>query len=321
MTEKNVVGMRNKGDDFSAHKFGEGFGDDDKVQPIDYSTTGPTRVAPVSGGASVMDPISQWRTFSEALKMRRERKEAIERGEVDTAPPKPQNQVSQPPRVTQAQKDKSFQSRYESDSIDLGDAPDPMYASFQRYLAKVNYPVPDEADKTYFPPLEEHEPCPEGSLRVGDVMTKKVVCVIESTPVEEFASICNRRGISGAPVVHYSTRRLLGEVAISDIVEHIFDSKSLSTFSAHGEVLEQQSLGILDEPVHDFMRKDVVTVTPECSVQEACQLMTQHNLQRIIVVKGDLVRGIFSARDAVRILAETPHLQRPEPTAEKPSLA
>ena len=48
-----------------------------------------------------------------------------------------------------------------------------------------------------------------------------------------------------------------------------------------------------------------VTLPPSATVQEACKHMHQHRIGAVLVTspKGDLV-GIFTGRDAVRVLAE-----------------
>lgn len=158
-------------------------------------------------------------------------------------------------------------------------------------------PDNDDADAEH-----EHEQEP-GALQVADVMTKRVVCVLESTTIEQVASICNRRGFSGVPVVN-EQKGLIGIVTLRDILHQLIDKRSLSTYAEMGgEVLEQKALAILEDPVRLYMHREVITVTPETSVREACQLMLKHGIRRLVVARGDLVRGVFSAQDAVRVLA------------------
>jgi predicted transcriptional regulator len=181
---------------------------------------------------------------------------------------------------------------------------DPMVLGLQRYLSMVNHPIPDEHLKAF----EAHAPEEAGAssgheLTVAEVMTRRVVCVLESTTIEQVASICNRRGFSGVPVVNQN-QALIGIVTLTDIMHQLLDQKSLSTYAEQGgEVLEQKALAILDEPVRNYMHRDVITVLPETTVREACQLMMKHRIRRLVVARGDLVRGIFSAQDAVQVLA------------------
>ena len=123
MTEKNVVGMSNKGDDFSAHKFGEGF-EEEAVSANNYHVSSPEKIHGVAGAVSTMDPIAQWRYFSQALKKRRDQKSVPP--QEHSAPPSAKKQVPQ------GQKEKQYQRNYEHDELQLSDAPDPLYSRFQK---------------------------------------------------------------------------------------------------------------------------------------------------------------------------------------------
>ncbi|MEZ0370566.1 MAG: HPP family protein [Candidatus Sericytochromatia bacterium] len=180
---------------------------------------------------------------------------------------------------------------------------EPILLEVQQYLAGVKQPVPEGQIKLIESSGLDADPYEEGLL-VGHVMTRKVVCVLESTSIEQVASLCNRRGFSGVPVVN-DRHSLIGIVTLSDILHRMLDQKSLSTFAeSGGEVLEQRALALLEQPVRNFLQRHVITVTPETSVREACQLMIKHGIRRLVVTRGELVRGIFSAQDAVRVLAE-----------------
>jgi len=49
--------------------------------------------------------------------------------------------------------------------------------------------------------------------------------------------------------------------------------------------------------VHDIATHELVTIGPEQDVDEARQLMAQHQLDRILVVEGDQLVGIISEAD------------------------
>jgi CBS domain-containing protein len=49
--------------------------------------------------------------------------------------------------------------------------------------------------------------------------------------------------------------------------------------------------------VHDIVTHDLVTIGPEQDVEEARQLMDQHESDRILVVEGDRLVGIISEAD------------------------
>src|SRR3712207_2991699 len=49
--------------------------------------------------------------------------------------------------------------------------------------------------------------------------------------------------------------------------------------------------------VDDIATRDLVTIRPDQDVEEARQLMAQHELDRILVVEGDRLVGIISEAD------------------------
>jgi CBS domain-containing protein len=308
MTEKNVVGMYNIKDQYPV--FGYGNDDDEaRVDAVDYSIAGPSAIAPIRGSIGGMDAVEQWRGFSEQLRQRRETAEKMHQ-HVDnssTALQAPnQNRSPQQKKATPRQQDTQFQRSYEKDMVKLSSQSDVATWGLQKYLSEVQHPVPDEHLKTYETPeeLHEEEAYDVDDLQVKDVMVRKVVCILESTTLEQVASICNRRGITGVPVVNQS-KGLIGIITMSDITKEIFSQAAVSSFASQegGEILEQQSLALLDLPVREFMHRKVITAPPETTVREACRMMMENNIRRLVIARGDMVKGIFSAKDAVRVLA------------------
>src|SRR5690606_34149851 len=131
-----------------------------------------------------------------------------------------------------------------------------------------------------------------------------VISVIDSTTIEQTASLFNKKKITGIPVVHYLSKRLMGIISTTDIITHIFEGKVISTFNTDGTFFRQDTLAILERPVKDFMNPDVITVSPYTSVKEACKIMSENNIHRVIVTENDKVKGVFSSSDVVRLLAK-----------------
>lgn len=295
MYEKNIVGTYFKEEQFPTFKTDAGK-EPPAISPVSR-LGGVSSLAPISGLVSVHDPLDQWRSFSERLRERRLSHEGLQ-----NQPIQQQARRSGPIQAP----DQQYQKAYESDMVNIssqGSQHDPLYMNLQRYLSLVNHPIPDEEKRAYVIGDDEEHTNPDGRLRVGDVMTRHVVCVLESTSIEQVASLCNRRGFTGVPVIN-ANRALIGIVTLTDILNHLFEQKSLSTYAnTTGEILEQQALAILEEPVRNYMHRNVVTVSPSTPVKEACQLMMQQKIRRVVVTKGDVVKGIFSAQDAVKVLA------------------
>ena len=304
MTEKNVVGMYNIEDEYPAFGYDKDDGEA-RVDPVSYAIPKASAVSAIRGGIGGIDPIEQWRSFSEQLQERREIA-ARAKQQLDQEQPAPQQRPSPQTTAQRQPQDQQFQRSYEQDMVNLSSQTDVSTWGLQKYLSEVRDPVPDEHLKTYETPeeLPEEDHYDIDDLQVKDVMVRKVVCILESTTLEQVASICNRRGITGVPVVNQN-KGLIGIITMSDITKEIFSQAAVSSFASQegGEILEQQSLALLDLPVREFMHRKVITAPPETTVREACRIMMENNIRRLVIARGDLVKGIFSAKDAVRVLA------------------
>ncbi|WP_038055273.1 CBS domain-containing protein [Thermus amyloliquefaciens] len=57
-----------------------------------------------------------------------------------------------------------------------------------------------------------------------------------------------------------------------------------------------------DTRVEEVMSREVVTVTPETSLEEAMRLMTEHRVRHLPVLEGGRVVGVISIGDAVKAI-------------------
>ncbi|MEZ0368724.1 MAG: CBS domain-containing protein, partial [Candidatus Sericytochromatia bacterium] len=143
----------------------------------------------------------------------------------------------------------------------------------------------------------------DGILRMSDVMTSPIVCVIDATTVEQLAGLFNKRHIMAVPIVHYQSRRFIGLVSMSDIFSYTFSQKILSTVQ-NGALVPSDCMAVLEQPVRDFIDTHAfIEVAPDCTVQQACELMVEKQLHHLVVTRNHKVKGIFSSFDALRILA------------------
>ena len=55
--------------------------------------------------------------------------------------------------------------------------------------------------------------------------------------------------------------------------------------------------------VSDIMKRDLVTVSPEDSTLEAIELMREHKISCLPVVKGETLVGILTERDLMNLAA------------------
>jgi len=110
-----------------------------------------------------------------------------------------------------------------------------------------------------------------------------VVWVPPSASVTEVAKVIASRRI-GAVVVLDPERKMVGILSERDVVKAV---------AAHGAAA-------LDKTAGDLMTRDVLTVVPETSVQQALEIMEQGYFRHLPVVRDGVLVGIVSVRDLVK---------------------
>lgn len=121
-------------------------------------------------------------------------------------------------------------------------------------------------------------------MRAQDVMLSRVIVVRPELPVRELAELLDANGITGAPVVD-ADGNLIGIVSHSDL--------------AYRPALEagEQPAGGRERTVADIMTRQVVTVSPDASLDEVAALLASKAIDRVPVVADRRIVGIVSRTD------------------------
>ena len=114
--------------------------------------------------------------------------------------------------------------------------------------------------------------------KVKDKMTFDVVTIGATKDVSEAAQLMLEEKKGALPVTEDGD--LVGILTDRDIISQV----------AKGEGLDGKS-------VRDLMTEKLVTIGPEQDLDEARQLMADHQLDRILVTYGDRLLGIISEAD------------------------
>jgi CBS domain-containing protein len=265
----------------------------DIMEDTGSSTTGRiSGVSPISNvsiSSSSVDAIEMWRYMSEVYKERRLRKEKETQKSFENV----------------ENKEEGFQKTYESDSINISSNKSNDKELMDIIMEKI-WLANLDVNPNIVNPLDEEIKIPnDGTLRVGSVMSKNVISIIDSTTVEQIASLFNKNKITGVPVVHYLNKHVVGIVTMSDVIKHLLSKEIISSLYVDGTFFKQESLAILDKPAKDIMQKDVVTVLPDLPVKDVCKIMSEKKIHRVIVVNtSNKLLGILSSFDIVNLVAE-----------------
>jgi CBS domain-containing protein len=155
------------------------------------------------------------------------------------------------------------------------------------------------------------------ALLARDVMEPDVLSVSSNTSVVDLGDFLISHRIGGVPVV--DDGRLVGIVSRSDIVRAASLDRSLAGMALEGveqdefapteapdpiELLRTVSRSIEPRTVREIMVVETLTVAPDTPVTEVARILTSRHLHRVVVTEGGHVRGVITALDLVRLVAD-----------------
>jgi CBS domain-containing protein len=147
----------------------------------------------------------------------------------------------------------------------------------------------------------------------GDVRT-----VAPDTTIVDLERLLLQERVGGLPVLDRDGQ-LLGIVSRSDVVRQLSIEQSLGeamsdayrdqtnenwTDSSREEIGTTIGQRMQRLRVCDMMIRDVVTVAPDDSLQDAARCLVERHFHRLPVVEGDRLVGIVSSLDLARLIAD-----------------
>lgn len=115
-------------------------------------------------------------------------------------------------------------------------------------------------------------------MKASEIMTTSVICIPDSSSVEDAARLMARHRISGLPVTN-DEGMLVGLVTEHDLIAKRGRS------------------------VVDVMSRSVISVTADTEAEQVQHLLTNQRIRRVPVVRDGKVVGIVSRSDLVRQIA------------------
>jgi acetoin utilization protein AcuB len=125
---------------------------------------------------------------------------------------------------------------------------------------------------------------------VGKRMTKKVITVSPDDTLERAADLLAENRIHRLPVVRDG--RLVGILSDSDIRNAALRDSS-------------RAAGVAQRTVGEIMTREVITVTPWDTVEDALLVLQKKRLGALPVVEGNRVVGILTKADVLAALVDT----------------
>lgn len=113
---------------------------------------------------------------------------------------------------------------------------------------------------------------------VSDIMSRDVKCCIAEDNIYEAAVKMKSWDIGAIPIV--SNDQLLGIVTDRDLVIRAMAEKKPNSTK-----------------ITEIMSHDLITASPDMSVDEAAELMSSNQIRRLPIVEGSKLIGIIALRD------------------------
>lgn len=132
-------------------------------------------------------------------------------------------------------------------------------------------------------------------MAVKDFMTKKVVYISPETKVSQAADLMREQGLRRLPVIEHD--KLVGLVTEGTLAEA--SPSKATTLSIY-----EMNYLLNKTKVKDVMIKDVVTVDPYASLEDAIYLMMTHKVGVLPVTDGQYLSGIITDKDVFRTFLE-----------------
>lgn len=148
-------------------------------------------------------------------------------------------------------------------------------------------------------------------MKVKEIMTTELITLSPEMTIKEVAKTLYENGITGAPVVD-GEKNVLGIVTENDLVF----KKAKLHLPNYIRILD--SILYLESPKHtteelskivalkasEIMTKDVVTISPEDSIENLATLIKEKHINPIPVVEEGKLVGIASRADIIKLLTK-----------------
>lgn len=125
-------------------------------------------------------------------------------------------------------------------------------------------------------------------MTADDVMTRNVVSIHPNAMIAEAIQLMREQEVSSLLVEPRTDMDTHGFLSRRDIVEKVV---------AQGRDPEECL-------VSDIMSKPLITVPPDCDIQDCAVLMENAGIRRVLVFDGQRIVGIVSNSDILRATAE-----------------
>ena len=141
-------------------------------------------------------------------------------------------------------------------------------------------------------------------MYANDVMNQKIIYVHPEEKLKSAVKKMIKNDISGLPVVD-KEMRLLGIITETDILNYgklestpdYLELLEIMLYRQTPDSYKEELLETLNETVENAMNKNVIVVNKDTPVGEIVMKMSEKDINRVMVVEGDIIQGVISRKD------------------------
>ena len=143
------------------------------------------------------------------------------------------------------------------------------------------------------------------AITVGQVMEREPGFVRQTDTIRAVGQAMVARKTGGLPVVN-GARSVVGFISDGDIMKYIGSSddildQSYMVFSIPDvETFPQRVCDLIDLNVMRIATRDVVSVTPQTTLEDACRLLSERRIKKVPVIEDGKLVGTLSRSDIIR---------------------
>ncbi|MER7853415.1 CBS domain-containing protein [Streptomyces bacillaris] len=134
---------------------------------------------------------------------------------------------------------------------------------------------------------------------MADVMTRKVIAVAPTASFKDIVTAMSRWSVSALPVVK-GGGHVVGVVSEADLLpKEEFHERSPGLLEQMHRLDATAKAG--SSTAEDLMTRPALTIGPDAALPQAARLMATRGVKRLPVVEGDVLRGIVSRSDLLKV--------------------
>lgn len=131
---------------------------------------------------------------------------------------------------------------------------------------------------------------------ISTIMTKNVIKLNTSDDLTKAEALFKKHKIRHIPVV--SGNKILGMLSYTDLLRISFADAT----DEEDEVVDTTVYNMFT--VEQVMAKNLVKVTPETTIKETAEILSEREFHALPVCEGDLLVGIITTTDLIKYLIE-----------------